>query len=162
MKDLIYHAECLTTFLCDDIIELSELSQINDSIDLNKTEISKEFIIPKENEEWCMIEKMLYKELLSHLTHYKNQLILLNTNEGNSMIEQLTKKLYTKDFKITHLKTLNRFNVISYFFCLYDTININHIQYNDVKGKLFLFPEEYIVFNKNVGIYGQLCYENVV
>jgi hypothetical protein len=157
MKDLIYHAECLTTFLCDDIIELSELNESSD------TEISKEFIIPKENKEWCMIEKNLYKELLTHLTNYKNQLILLNTTEGNNMIEKLTKKLYTKDFKITHLKTLNRFNIISYFFCLYDTININQIEYNDVKGKLFLFPEEYkINFNKNTGIYGQLCYENVV
>ena len=130
MKNLVYHAECLTTFLCDDIIELSDIENI------------KEFIIPKENEEWCMIEKNLYKELLTHLTHYKNQLILLNTNEGNIIMEQLTKKLYTKDFKITQLKTLNRFNIISYFFCLYDTININQIEYNDVKGKLFLFPEE--------------------
>lgn len=151
MKDLVYHAESLTIFLCDDIIELSDIENI------------KEFIIPKENEEWSMIEKNLYRELLAHLTHYKNQLILLNTNEGNIIIEQLTKKLYTKDFKITYLKTLNRFNIISYFFCLYDTININNIQYNDVKGKLFLFPEEYkINFDKNIGIYGQLCYENVV
>lgn len=150
-KDLVYHAECLTTFLCDDIIELSDIENV------------KEFIIPKENEEWSMIEKTLYRELLTHLNHYKNQLILLNTNKGNNMIESLSKKMYTKDFKITHLKTLNRFNVISYFFCLDDTINIHYTQYNDVKGKLFLFPEEYkIKFDKNIGIYGQLCYENVV
>lgn len=151
MNNLIYNSDCLTSFLCDDIIELSDLNN----------DLSNEFIIPKQNQEWKMIENMLYKELLGHLTHYKNQLILLNTNDGNILIEQLSKKLYTRDFKITTKKTLNRFNVISYFFSLYDDISINNIHYTNAKGKLFLFPEEYIIKTINIGIYGQLCFENV-
>lgn len=148
MNNLIYNADCLTSFLCDDIIDLYE------------NHIDNEFIIPKNNEEWKMIENMLYKELLFHLTNYKNKLILLNTNDGNILIEQLSKKLYTKDFKITIKKTLNRFNIISYFFSLYDDVTINNTKYTDAKGQIFLFPEEYIV--NTIGIYGQLCFENVV
>lgn len=149
-SDLIYHNDCISSFLCDDIIELSKVED----------ELFKEFIIPKEHKEWVEIEKILYKELLTHLNHYKNKLILLNTNKGNKSIEDLTKKLYTKEFKITNKKTLNRFNIISYFFCLYDTITINNKTFENVKGTLFLFPEEYKI--NNIGIYGQLCYENVV
>jgi len=148
MNKLIYNADCLTPFLCDDIIELYE------------NQIDNEYIIPKNNEEWKMIENILYKELLCYLTHYKNKLILLNTNDGNILIEQLSKKLYTKDFKITMKKTLNRFNIISYFFSLYDDVTINNIEYNNTKGQLFLFPEEYTI--NTIGIYGQLCFENVV
>jgi hypothetical protein len=147
-NNLIYRIECLTSFLCDDIIELSEIESSN-----------KDFIIPKEDNEWKIIEKILYKELLTHLREYKNKLILLNTHDGNLLVEQLSKKLYTKDFKITIKKSLNRFNVISYFFSLYDSIIINDIVYNNVKGHLFLFPEEYKVDTK--GIYGQLCFKNV-
>jgi hypothetical protein len=147
-SDLIYHNECITSFLCDDIIELSKIEE------------NKEFIIPKGHKEWVEIEKMLYKELLTHLNHYKNKLISLNSHQGNKIIEELTKKLYTKDFKITITKSLNRFNIISYFFCLYDTITIDNKKFENVKGKLFLFPEEYKI--NNIGIYGQLCYENVV
>jgi hypothetical protein len=152
-KDLVYNSECLTSFLCDDIIELCKFSE-------NELSIKKEFIIPKNNEDWKNIEKILYKELLTHIMHYKNNLILLNTNNGNLFIEQLSKKIYTKDFKITIKKSSNRFNIISYFFCLYETVIINNIEYNDIKGKIFLFPEEYKV--NNIGIYGQLCFENVV
>lgn len=147
-SNLIYHVECLTSFLCDDIIELSHIE-----------EYDKDFIIPKGDKDWGEIEKMLYKELLTQLRDYKNKLILLNTNDGNLLIEQLSKKLYTRDFKITMIKSLNRFNVISYFFSLYDSIIINDIVYNNVKGHLFLFPEEYKVNAK--GIYGQLCFKNV-
>jgi hypothetical protein len=146
-SNLIYHVECLTSFLCDDIIELSLMKEY------------KDFIIPKGDKEWSEIEKMLYKELLTQLRNYKNKLILLNTNDGNLLVEQLSKKLYTRDFKITIKKSLNRFNVISYFFSLYESIIINDIVYNDIKGHLFLFPEEYKVTAK--GIYGQLCFKNV-
>ena len=150
-KDLIYNSDCLTTFLCDDIIELSNIDNL------------KEFVIPKEDTKWRDIEKILYTELLTHLKKYSNELILLNSHDGNNMIQQLSKKLYTKDFKITMNKILNRFNVISYLFCIYDTITIHDIKFNDVKGKLFLFPEQYkINTNQPIGIYGQLCYENVV
>jgi hypothetical protein len=145
-SDLIYETECLSSFLCDDINDL----YLNIS----------DFIIPKNNNEWSMIEKFLYKELLIHIMQYKNKLILLNTFQGNKIVEDLSKKLYTKDFKITKNKTFNRFNIISYFFSLNDSIKINGILYNDVRGKLFLFPEEYKV--DNIGIFGQLCYENIV
>jgi hypothetical protein len=145
-SDLIYETECLSSFLCDDINDLYQ----------NITD----FIIPKNNNEWLMIEKFLYKELLMHIMQYKNKLILLNTFQGNKIVEDLSKKLYTKHFKITKNKTFNRFNIISYFFSLNDSIKINNIVYNDVKGKLFLFPEEYKV--DNIGIFGQLCYENIV
>jgi hypothetical protein len=147
-NNLIYHVECLTSFLCDDVIELSNIE-----------EYEKDFIIPKGDKEWDGIEKMLYKELLTQLSEYKNKLILLNTHDGNLLIEQLSKKLYTKDFKLTMSKSFNRFNVISYFFSLYDSIMINDILYTNVKGHLFLFPEEYKIISK--GIYGQLCFKNV-
>jgi hypothetical protein len=152
-SELIYQVDSLSSFLCDDIIESSHIAHVT-------VEDKKEFIIPNEEKEWSEIEKILYKELLTHLNNYKNELILLNINEGNKIIEELTKKLYTKEFKITNKKTLNRFNIISYFFSLYDTITIDNKTFYHVKGKLFLFPEEYKI--NNIGIYGQLCYENVV
>ena len=156
-SNLIYHVECLTSFLCDDIIEISELSQLSEISEIESS--NKDFIIPKGHKEWVEIEKILYKELMIQLRDYKNRLILLNTNDGNVLVEQLSKKLYTREFKITMIKSLNRFNVISYFFSLYDSIMINNIVYNNVKGQLFLFPEEYKVNAK--GIYGQLCFKNV-
>ena len=58
---LIYNTDCMTSFLCDDIIELYENQTDND------------FIIPKNDKYWRKIENMLYKELLGHLIHYKNQ-----------------------------------------------------------------------------------------
>ena len=151
-SNLIYHADSLSSFLCDDIIELSNIEE--------NCNYNKEFIIPKTNESWNTIEKMLYRELLTHLNHYKNNLIANNTNEGNEMIQELSKTLYTKEFKITNKKSLNRFNVVSYLFCLYDTITIHNEIFYHTKGKLFLFPEEYKI--NDIGIYGQLCYENVV
>jgi len=143
--DLIYQNDCISIFLCDDILELCN---------------ENEYIIPKNNNEWKMIETLLYKEILFNLTQYKKNLINLNSILSNDLIEKLSKKIYTPHFKLTKHKILNRFNVLSYFVCLYDTLNINNKIYNNVKGKIFLFPEEYKV--DTFGFYGQLCYENVV
>lgn len=155
---MIYETESLTSFLCDDIIENIEV-----------IELCHQFIIPKNNDQWNMIEKEIYKELLIHLNNYKNSLILKNTEESNNLIKLLSNDLYTRHFTINKgtnennkFKTCNRFNVISYLFCLSDSdIIINNISYHAEKGKLFLFPEEYIIKSSELFIYGQLCYENV-
>jgi len=163
---MIYETESLTSFLCNDIIENIE-DEINQ---LESEQIS--LIIPKNNDKWRSIEKEIYKELLIHLNNYKNSLILKNTEESNNLIKLLSNDLYTRYFTINKgsrehngnnkFKTCNRFNVISYLFCLSDSdIIINNISYHAEKGKLFLFPEEYIIKSSELFIYGQLCYENV-
>ena len=152
---MIYETESLTSFLCDDILENIHLDNITDT-DFD------EFIIPKNNDQWNMIEKEIYKELLTHIVNYKNNLISINTVQSNNMIELLTKKMYCRNFTINKGKKLcNRYNVVSYLFCLDDSdIIINNLTFIGEKGKLFIFPEEYSV-KCPISIFGQLCYENV-
>lgn len=162
-NDLIYETDSLNEYVCDDINDLFNES-MNESMNVSMNDLN-EFVIPKNNEKWKQIEHMIYKELLIHINNYKNKLIIINTNEANDYITLLSKNIYTKDFFIQSLnkKTYNRYNILSYLFCLHDgVIIINNKQINAEKGKLILFPEQYSLLNKSICIYGQLCYDNIV
>lgn len=172
----------LTNILCDTIIE--EFEEEHNEINQNW------FIIPKKNETWERIERILYKQLLICLNEYKMKLIgEINTN--NDLILLLNKTLYTKDFIIQKLEPSesciskyyfkpNRYNVLTYVFYLNDIdeggeviINVNYEKEELIrpkKGFLILFPEniEYpykLQLPKKHTQYiitGQLCYDNII
>jgi hypothetical protein len=181
MSNIIEYNNILPELLCNDIIDLF----IEETEDENKTI----FNIPKNNDEWKKIEKILYKELLIKIKTFKNHLLMNNTNENNNLLILLNKQLFTKHFTIlkydmkegvefikNYQRTNNRFNVMTYVFFLNSIENGGEIYFsngNIVKsetGKLLLFPDdmeyEYKckspISNDQYIISGQLCYDNIL
>ena len=74
----------ITELLCEDIIEMfeREKSKCTINFDDNKNDnYYSEFIIPKNDKNWEKIERILYKELLTKVYKYKQNLIKNSNNK---------------------------------------------------------------------------------
>jgi hypothetical protein len=175
-ENIFEHKNCFNSFICDDIIENFE--ETNKNI----------FEIPKHNDKWVKIEKMIYKEILIKLNLYKNNLILKNTNESENLVLLLNETLHTKSFIIEKITPSNdeketkyynaknnRFNVLSYIIYLNEPKQgggivlkeflikpecgkLVFINYDNYKDIHFKRPEHDIQYV----IYGELCSNNVI
>ena len=150
---IIEYPNSITELLCDNIIE---------NYEINEKSI---FEIPKNNEKWTRIEKLLYKELLININKYKNSILHLNTVDSINILNLISKPLFTNSFLINKLssqltdgkltdgkqanyfKKNNRYNVLSYIFYLNTVTDGGEIHFVNgahilpKKGKLVLFPE---------------------
>lgn len=181
----------LPEFLCDDIVELFEKEKnkkllSTDCFTETKEIYYSEFLIPKNNETWEKIEKSLYKELLTKVYNYKQNLISnLITERDMEIILLLNNTLFLKDFAIKKYDKVNE-NIKVKSYRLHNRYKLLYFIYylNDVSdgGELFL-KNTNISIKSNIGnlllfynkldfeislplsddqyiISGELCYEN--
>jgi len=156
-----------TDFLCEDIIDL--FNEMN-------TDKSNIINIPKNDNTWTKIEKILYKNILIKLNEYK--ISLLNKNDAGDLVNELSKSLKLQHFTIQKYndnipekfsRINSRKNVVTFILFLnkpeeggeilfkekiennYET----HIMFPEI-GKLIIFPDniDYIFkINKYKGDY---------
>lgn len=153
--------------LCETIIENYELCKLNTVTELiHSSKINEPtiFEIPKNNDHWNRIEKILYKELLININKYKNSILLLNTVETIHLLKLFNNPLFTNSFLIhkfscTNIfsspvsennklcKKHNRYNVLSYIYYLNTISDGGEVKFKNgttiipERGKLVLFPE---------------------
>lgn len=173
--------EILPDVLCEHIIELFEEDAVFENTN------NPVFIIPKKNNRWEKIERIIYKELLVNLNKFKNNLMNHIRCDGDiEFINKLNDNLFLREFKIEKItnentlkKTNNRYNVLSFIFFLNELsqksefgVDVDNIENNTVavykQGDL-VFLRDHVVSNKNTRlienqyiISGQLCSKNVV
>ena len=180
MSELIIEFENnINSIVCDEIIE-----KFNEECNVSKNI----FEIPKNDNNWGKIERLLYKQLLVSVNNYKKKLILLNNNiQANEMIDLISQDIYTRNFIVQKLevnskdlfcnykKTHNRYNILNFIFYLNDLQDGGEIVFDNFgikpqKCKLVLFPQDnkynfkckYPKSDNQYIIFGQLCYKNVI
>jgi hypothetical protein len=157
MSNLIHvFKNSLNKYVCEDII-----NKFNEKNKLNETYIK----IPKHNDEWDKINKLLYKELLQKIKKYKDKLILENNDD---ILQKLSNDIITYNF-IIYKKNItnnnksiiydyNKLNILTYIFVLNKTnkggnIYFDYIDnkiYNFEQGELYLFPYDLNYIHKYI------------
>ena len=162
--NLCEYKNALSNILCEDIIEKFETFQKN------------YFEIPKNDNEWNKIERILYKQLLININNYKSHIIQHLNNIDNINILPNFNNLYTKNlviekhdiYLIEKNMSYNRYNILIYVFFL-NTVECEGIIKPEI-GKLIICDfDSYnkyilnIIDNKILyKISGIICYNGIV
>jgi hypothetical protein len=154
----------LSNILCEDIIDKFETYQ------------KMYFEIPKNDNEWNKIERVLYKQLLINIKNYKLHIIEHLSNNENIHILPKLNNLYTKslliekhnNYLIEKNALCNRYNILIYIFFLNTVASNGKIQ--PEIGKLVIC--DFDTYNKYIlnisdnkilyKISGTICYNNIV
>lgn len=151
-KLIIQYPKSIPSVLCEEIIYKFEET---------KQETSNKLEIPKQNEEWEKIERIIYKELVNKIYDYKKKILInINKNETEKLLLLLNKKMIINSFmiqkyKAENIETIidnynrvnNRCNVLTYVFFLNTVSDSGEIIFTNgtvikpENGKLVLFPD---------------------